>query len=261
MSESIHHAPGTFCWNELGTSDAAGAKRFYSELIGWRMNDVPMGDQGTYTLVKVEGKDVAGLYEMKGEMFKGVPPHWLSYVSVEDVHASAKKAASLGGTILSEPMSVPGVGEIAVVRDPTGGVFALFKGREHPGAAKLGMKSGTFCWNELMTTDAKAATTFYTALFGWRADEQDMGGMKYTMLKSGDTSAGGLMQMPSEMRGVPTHWMSYVTVDDCDAAVKRSQRLGGKTVVPPTDIPNVGRFATIQDPQGAHVSVIKLNAG
>ncbi len=118
---------------------------------------------------------------------------------------------------------------------------------------------GTFCWNELMTRDPEAAEKFYSELVGWQAADSGMPGMKYSMLKAGDQTAGGMMAMPDEVPAeVPSHWMAYITVDDVDAAIAKVADLGGTVLHGPMDIPTVGRFCTIQDPTGAVVSLITL---
>ena len=118
---------------------------------------------------------------------------------------------------------------------------------------------GKFVWHALMTTDVASSRRFYTELFGWNVEEVDMGPMgKYTLLKTEGKTVGGLMPMDAK-HGAPTHWMSYVSVDNCDAAVKRATSNGGKVVVPAMDIPNVGRFAIIADPQGGHISPFQPN--
>jgi len=124
------------------------------------------------------------------------------------------------------------------------------------------LKHGAFGWNELMTTDAEAAKQFYTALFGWETEEapmevmEGMEGMKYTVLKVDGDPVGGLTGMPPECRGIPPTWGVYITVDDVDTAAARAEELGGKLLRPPADIPNVGRFCVIQDPQGAALCAI-----
>ena len=116
---------------------------------------------------------------------------------------------------------------------------------------------GDFSWTELMTRDVVAAKKFYGELLGWTMDEMPMGEGVYTVLKAGDAGVGGIMAMPGQVPPqVPAHWASYVTVDDVDAVAKKAAELGAKTIVPPTDIPGVGRFYTFQDPEGAVLSVI-----
>ena len=115
---------------------------------------------------------------------------------------------------------------------------------------------GAFSWCELMTTDPAAATEFYTTLFGWTVEPMNMG-MPYNVLKVGESAIGGIMGMPpGAPPGMPPMWAAYVTVTDVDALVGKVQGLGGKVMMPPADIPNVGRFAVIQDPQGAMLNVI-----
>jgi predicted enzyme related to lactoylglutathione lyase len=129
----------------------------------------------------------------------------------------------------------------------------MAEGSAHPPPA-----AGEFCWNELMTPDLNASMGFYTQLFGWAAEEQDMGSMgKYTFWKVGDKHAGGMMQIQPEMAGAPPSWLSYVMVDDVDASTSKAESLGGKIVVPPADIPHVGRFSVILDPTGAALGLFQ----
>jgi predicted enzyme related to lactoylglutathione lyase len=118
---------------------------------------------------------------------------------------------------------------------------------------------GRFVWHDLMTPDAEASKAFYTAVVGWGTQEWKDSPTPYTMWTAGETPIGGLMQMPPEALagGSRPHWLAYVTVPDVDAAVARVQELGGKVMVPPRDIPTVGRFAVFADPQGALLSAFK----
>ncbi len=118
---------------------------------------------------------------------------------------------------------------------------------------------GTFCWNELASTNIEAAKQFYTELFGWKLKEGNVEGMNYSEIVAGGRAVGGMYQMGPEYGNAPSHWMPYVAVDDVDETVKRVEMLGGKVCVPPTDIPNTGRFAVINDPSGATLSVLKLS--
>jgi predicted enzyme related to lactoylglutathione lyase len=134
--------------------------------------------------------------------------------------------------------------------------------RAKPNDEETGMDAykthGAFSWNELMTSDPEQAVAFYTALFGWSVQKMTMPGFDYHVVKAGDTSVGGIMALPPEAAagGVPPNWGSYVTVTDVDAIARRAAELGGKLVHGPADIPNVGRFAVIVDPQGAAINVI-----
>lgn len=120
---------------------------------------------------------------------------------------------------------------------------------------------GAFSWSELMTTDPAAAVTFYGRLFGWTAEDVDMGTGPYHVLKIGESSVGGVMGMPPGAAPMPPMWGCYVTVDDIDATAARCVELGGTIVMQPTDVPTVGRMAVLQDPQGAVISAITYAAG
>ena len=115
---------------------------------------------------------------------------------------------------------------------------------------------GAVSWTELMTTNPAAATEFYGQLFGWKFETMNMG-TPYSVLKVGESAIGGVMGMPpGAPPGMPPAWVTYVTVADVDALAVKVTELGGKVMMPPTDIPTVGRFAVIQDPQGAVINMI-----
>lgn len=251
--------PGRFCWAELGTSDDKEATKFYSKFFEWETETHDMGGgHGDYTMLRLDGKDVGGLYTLMPEQVaQGVPPHWLAYVGVEDVDASTEKAGSLGGTALMAPMDVMDIGRMSVLQDPTGSVFALWQAKSRTGCGVVA-EPGSVCWNELLTFDTKKAGEFYTQLFGWSAEEQEIGPIHYTMFSHGGAPVAGMTAIPPEMGEAPPHWMLYFAVGDCDELVERGTSMGAKVCAPPMDIPTVGRFAVLADPQGATFSVIKL---
>lgn len=255
------HTQGSFCWRECGTRDAAAARAFYGELFGWQAVEHPMpGEAGVYTILKRGEQDVAGLYEMTGPQFEGIPPHWATYVAHDDVDAAVAKARAQGAEVLGGPFDIPDVGRMAVLRDPQGAVIQLLKSAGSESAEVVDFAPGTFCWSELVTTDPEGAGSFYTGLVGWNLKTEEAGaGTGYTEFLQGDRPVGGMMKMEGDQwRHVPPHWMNYVSVEDTDAVTSKAKELGGNVIVPPTDIPNVGRFATLQDPTGAAFSVIAL---
>ncbi len=121
---------------------------------------------------------------------------------------------------------------------------------------------GDFSWCELMTNDVDAAKKYYSEVLGWDFEEMPMAeGGSYTMLKAGGETVGGIMTMPKDIpAGVPPHWTAYITVNDVDAAARKAEELGGTALVPPTDIPNVGRFYVLKDPQGAVIALIQYKS-
>src|SRR6185295_112641 len=227
--EAAGFAPGTFCWVELGTSDASGAKDFYTKLFWWGYVDNPMGPDMVYTMLKLDGKDVGALYQLMPDMVKqGIPPHWLSYVFVTSADETAAKAKELGATLMKEPFDVFDIGRMAVIQDPTGAVFAIWQAGTHQGAAVVNVPN-SFCWNELATPDTSKAGDFYTGLFGWGKKVQDMGPMTYTSFMNGDRPAGGMYTPTPEMGEIHPNWLVYFAVDDTDAACKKANDLGAKT--------------------------------
>ena len=119
---------------------------------------------------------------------------------------------------------------------------------------------GTVCWTELGTTDPAAAGSFYHALFGWDTAEVPMPEGTYTILQQDALDMGGIYRLTDQQRNqhVPPHWLLYTAVDDVDAAADTAQRNGGTVVAPPMDVPNVGRMAVLQDPEGATFAVMHL---
>lgn len=260
MSNVTEHAPGSFCWMELGTTDAASAKAFYSQLFGWNTTDSPAGPDTVYTMLQRGDENVGGLYEMNEEQqAQGIPPHWLSYVATDNVDDKAAKADDLGGTVVMEPFDVMDVGRMAVLQDPSGATFALWQARNHIGADVVG-EPGALCWAELATRDPAAATAFYTGLFGWDTQVQNMGSGPYTSFLHGEQPVGGMLRMTEEWGDIPPHWMPYFGVAACDAAIETAKELGGAVNFGPIDIPDAGRFAVITDPQGAAFSIIQMDA-
>ena len=258
MQEIPEYKPGTFCWVELGTTNGEAAKTFYTKLFGWDYVDNPVGPGMIYTMLKLNGKDVGALYQMPSEMTaQGIPPNWLNYVSVTSADETAEKATVAGATLLKEPFDVFTVGRMAVVKDPTGAVFALWQAGTHKGAGIYNVPN-SFCWNELGTTDTQKAGEFYSKLFSWTRTTQNFGPMEYTIFNNGAKGAGGMYKITPEMGNIPPHWLTYFAVDDCDAKVRKATELGASVMKPADDIPGVGRFAILQDPQAAVFAIIKL---
>lgn len=232
-------------------AEAAGARSFYTQLFGWAVNEISMGDLGTYYIFTKDGADVAAMYERTAEM-ADVPPFWMSYVSVDDVDASTEKAKSLGASVQSEPSDVGPMGRMAVLADPQGAAFAMWQAKEHPGVG-VRDEANTLCWNELQARDIDAAKKFYPALFPWTMKESP----EYTEWHIGERAIGGMMPAQGPEH-VPSFWMPYFAVADCDTIVANAQSLGARVFMPPFDAANVGRMAVLADPQGAPFSVIKL---
>jgi len=256
MAKIESYAPGSFCWAELATTDVESVKKFYGEMFGWNAVDVP-GPSGNYIILKSEGNDAAAMYAAP----PGVPTHWGAYFSVANVDESAAKIAPLGGKIIAGPFDVMDAGRMAAVQDPQGATFSLWQAKRHIGATHGGPLN-QFCWPELTTPDPSGAVAFYSGLFGWKTKpETGVEFAQYVEWVNGQTDSGGLMPMRGEeWKGVPPHWMLYVSVADCDERAAKAAQLGAKVCVPPFNIPNVGRIAIISDAQGAALSLVHLTA-
>jgi len=255
IQTQMEHAPGSFCWIELATTDERGAKRFYSDLFGWEAHDNPIGPGMIYTMLTMNGRVVGALYE-KAETMKDVPTQWMSYISVRSADETAARAEALGGTIVQPSFDVMEQGRMAVVADPTGAYFCIWQPKQFQG---VGMKGefNSLCWSELLTNDTERAKDFYTQLFSWKTKVEG-GARPYTEWINGDEPVAGMLQIQPDMGPIPPNWGIYISVDDCWAKVAKAKLLGARIYTPPTEISNVGRFAVLADPQGAVFSIIEL---
>ena len=226
MGKRESYVPGTFCWVDLATTDAEGAKAFYGELFGWEADDMPAGEGMTYTMLRVGDDYVGGLYEMDaGQREAGVPPYWLSYVSVEDADAGAARARELGGTVHGGAFDVLDAGRMALVEDPTGARLALWEPKRHVGAGRVN-DPGCLTWNDLQTPNPSPAADFYAALLGWEMEPiQEDGKLVYVTVKNAGSSNGGIS--PSN-NGRRPHWLAYFTVPSTEDAMAKTRALGSE---------------------------------
>jgi len=250
---------GNFCWYELMSTDPAGSKNFYTQLMGWTVQPFDGAGDMEYDLWVNGEAPLGGLMQLPKEAKEqGAPTHWLPYVSTPDVDATAKQAQELGATVLMPGQDIPDAGRFSVLRDPQGGVFAVYHSAVETPTPEGTPGVGTFSWHELMTTDYEAAFGFYQKLFGWQVvDDMDMGPAGiYRLYGAGGPPLGGMFNKPPE---VPvTAWMLYLRVADLDATIEQVKTLGGTILNGPMDVPGGDRIAQCMDPQGGafalHVS-------
>jgi predicted enzyme related to lactoylglutathione lyase len=250
-----------FVWHDLSTKDLDGSKKFYGEIFNWKFD---ASANGPYSHITAGDQMIGGVRPLGAN--EPQPTSWLGYIVVDDVAATVKSITSAGGKVFMPATTMENVGTFAVTADPSGAVFAPWKSARPAEDAELqgAPKPFTFCWDELVSTGPGAAGPFYEKVFGWKQRRMDMGGgMTYTLLdrpgvknpRGDQASAGGMMQSPP---GVPySFWIPYVAVDNCDKISERAARLGATVTVPPTDIPNVGRFACWLDPQRASIAILQ----
>jgi predicted enzyme related to lactoylglutathione lyase len=248
MSERTSYAPGTFCWTDLTTTDQAAAKEFYGGLFGWQAEDMPVGEDVSYSMMRLDGKDVGAIApQPQQQRDAGVPPVWNSYISVEDADSAVARATELGATAHAPAFDVLDAGRMAVLQDPQGAYFMVWQPRNHFGAALVNAP-GALSWNELASPDIDASSTFYGGLFGWTFEE--FAGMdgRYVTVMNGGSSNGGIRE-PSPP-DAPPHWLVYFGAEDIDAALARVVELGGTKLAGPIDI-GIAKIGVVQDPQGA----------
>lgn len=240
---------GVPCWVDLGTPDVDASVAFYSGLFGWTATSSAY-DAGGYRMFVLGDKVVAGV----GPQQAPGPPSWTTYFSVSSCDDVAGAVRDAGGTVMLDPLDVFDAGRMAVCADSQGAAFSLWEGRSLPGA-QLVNEPGAFCWNELYTRDPSNSLTFYAEVLGLGSMMTDA----YTELLLDGRSVAGMVYMDHDRfpPEVPSHWITYVAVDDCDAALARAEELGAVDVGDPVDAP-VGRYGMVTDPQGAIVSVIAL---
>ncbi len=252
-------ATGQFVWHDLLTSNLEGAKSFYTAIVGWTASrwKATAGWDEAYEVWRMGGQRAGGLMALPEEARKaGVPPHWLGYVATDDVDATVQRATRQKGKLLTPPEDVPDVGRFAVLADPQGARFAVFKPAQQHGEApeRAPNQPGYFGWAELNTTDWKAAWAFYSELFGWKhARSMDMGpelGEYFMFGTRPETAMGGMSNVATQMKA-PAHWLHYINVKSTDEAAKHVPEQGGHVMNGPMDVPGGGRIMQCVDPQGA----------
>jgi predicted enzyme related to lactoylglutathione lyase len=257
----MSNAHGQFVWYELMTTDATAAEAFYRAVVGWNARDASQPGM-TYTCFLAGDTSVAGLMTLPEDACAaGARPGWIGYVAVDGVDDYVMRVMDAGGAVHRPAADIAGIGRFAVVADPQGAAFVLFKGTEggsvppaipdHPGYA---------AWRELMAADGESAFGFYSDLFGWtKADAVDMGPMgTYKLFAAGGPAIGGMMTKPPS---VPApFWTYYFRVDGIEAAVSRLQTSGGIVVNGPHQVPGGDWIVQGLDPQGAMFALFSPHA-
>jgi predicted enzyme related to lactoylglutathione lyase len=129
LGAQLANEPGTFLWNQCQTTDPASATEFYKAVFGYEVDEVDMGGEQAFRVLKVNGRGIAGVREPTSA---GQPPHWSTVFAVADADETVAKTKELGGTVLMEPLDVPEVGRIAVLQDSAGAVFQVMKSLDDP---------------------------------------------------------------------------------------------------------------------------------
>jgi uncharacterized protein len=238
---------GHFLWYELMTTDMEAARAFYTDVFGWGARDASAPGM-PYTLFTVGKTSVCGLMSLPPGT-TGAKPRWMGYVGVDDVDATAKRIAPLGGTVHVPPCDIPGVSRVAVFSDPQMATLGLFKwlipGRDEPAEPDAVGRVG---WHELLAIDQERAFAFYSALFGWQ-DAQDNASLidTYPYFSAAGGTIGGMMTKPSVV--AEPFWLYHFNVADIDAAAMRVRAAGGQIFNGPMEGPGGNWVADCRDPQ------------
>jgi uncharacterized protein len=241
-----------FVWHELMSNDKEKSLEFFTNLFGWTVEDRDM-DGFIYPMLTNKSETFAGAVDL--DKSDGLPSHWISYISCDDVDEFCAKATDMGATIGVPPMDIPGVGRFAVVGDVQGAYFTPFKDTSGQEMPELPPAERTVAWNELMTSDPEAAANFYAKMFGWKVQVMDIGTGPYRIMSDGDEMVAGIGQAPQDMP--VSAWVIYFQVSDADATLASVTELGGTVLVPAMDIPTVGRIAWATDPAGATFAIMQ----
>jgi len=242
-------------WVDLGTTDADGAREFYSTLFGWNIEVNPDPQYGGYGRATLDGKDVAGIGPT---MSPEQPTVWSVYIGTDDADALAEKVQAAGGQVLMPTMDIPEQGRMAVFADPTGAAISAWQPTGMSGFEAQG--SNAFGWAELNARGVEGALDFYRQVFGW--DPQSSGSEEnpYTEFHlDGESIAGATEMSPMAPAGMPNYWLVYFAVDDVDEATSKAVQAGGREMLAAMDFPG-GRMSVIADPQGAIFGLMHLTS-
>ena len=235
---------GHIVWHELQTPDVEGARRFYTDLLGWKI-EVWKPEDADYPMILVESAAHGGFQRMHPD--SGIAPRWVPYVLVEDADATAARARDSGASVRVEPFTVRDVGRLTFVVDSEDAEIAgVVRQPSRP------RPEGVFVWDELHVEDVESAKRYYSEVFGWTIDDADDA---YTVFRTGELPVAGLTRRSNTLP-VPT-WFTYLATDDIDAAMGRARELGATVCDDVRHMEDVGRYARIQDPVGAFVGLLE----
>jgi predicted enzyme related to lactoylglutathione lyase len=250
-----------FVWYELMTSNALAAETFYRDVVGWSARDAGMPDF-KYILLSAGETMVAGLVQFPADAAQAqAQPAWFGYIGVDDVDAKADEAVKLGAKLHHAPTDIPNnIGRFAVLSDPQGAFFSLFKPNGTPPTPPPPpMTPGTIGWHELHTSNAQKAFDFYSTLFGWQqTGAMDMGPIGTYHLFGDESSPMGLGGMFNDPEAPHPYWLYYFATADIDSAMERVKAAGGKIIREPTQVPGGAWIIHGRDPQGAVFALVGM---
>jgi len=263
------------CWFELTTRDAKRGAEFLAALADLSVQSMAMGEFD-YRVLNAGEHAVAGVLPMVGaKLAKDLPNHWVIYFAVDDVDACVELVKQHGGAAPNPPMDTP-MGRLAIVNDPSGAVFMLFRSEEGKTDGTNPIGDGAFVWCELGVPDPSSVAKFYASVFGWRSTEHSADGFTYREMrtKSGtpiasifracadgaseqERAASAASSAPSSRPA----WRPYLQVADVAKTCERAGKLGAEVEWQPMDVPRFGRFAGVIDPSGTPLTLLQPMTG
>ena len=242
---------GRFIWTELLCNDANAAAAFYGRILPWASQ--PFGPGSDYLVFTGNGgAPLAGNMSLPAEArAMGTAPHWRAYIGTDDVDAIVVQASRLGARILEAPRDLPGVGRAALLADPEGARFGVYRPQDSATPPEP-----AFTWYELAARSRESALAFYQQLFGWKlARPLDMGGgFFYQTFGLDGKDLGGAYTIQAD-RPMPPAWCPYANCASADEVAGKVIAGGGQLCHGPVDVPGGGRIAQFFDPQHAMFAV------
>ncbi|MFI8961653.1 VOC family protein [Streptomyces sp. NPDC053493] len=246
---------GSPCWLDLGSPDTDAAAAFYGRVFGWDFASAGP-EAGGYGFFQQGGRTVAALGPLTES---GASSAWTVYFRTPDAEATAHAAEENGGTVRREAFDVMDAGRMAALTDRGGAEFAVWEPGRVQGLDRTS-EVNALLWVELHTGDPEATLAFYGALFGWRWEEMKTPGMTYRVISTAegdpkDASFGGVA--PLQGGADKSRWIPYFMVTDPDMTATTTQENGGSVLMPPADVPDVGRIAWLADPFAAPFAILR----
>ena len=247
---------GRFLWQELRSRDPDAAAGFYTRVMPWKSQ--PFAPGAPYTVFVADdsgGRMVAGATPLGDDAgATGIGPQWLGSIGTSDVDVTVAQAVALGARVVQPSADMPNVGRIALLADPQGAMFGVYKPAQKPSAGDA--PRGGYSWHEFAASELESAFSFYQALFGWQVlDRMPMGPLGVYLLFGRNGKQEGGMYRIAAGKSQPVGWLSYVSHKSADEAARLTVAAGGQVANGPMDVPGGGRIAQLIDPQGVMFAV------
>lgn len=244
---------GSFAWYELLTTDAAAARSFYRNVVGWEAHDAST-PAFPYSVFSAGQTEVGGLMELPADALRmGAEPRWVGYVAVDDIDGTVERLKRLGGSVFVPPTD-SNIGRVSIVADPQSATFGIVGALKRGEPAVEPPPPGRVGWHELLAADGTGAFAFYHELFGWQAAPREQDRLdSYQLVRAGElTTVGMFTKLPKAP--VP-FWLYYFEVPDIALAAARVREGGGRVVQGPMELLGGSWIARCIDPQGAMFSL------